>query len=60
MQNIWSVVELLRWNPHLWSLIISPAYGINLDNSMLDKILYVVAKIDMPLKLLQTVLSPFL
>ena len=29
--------------------IISSAYGINLESRMLDKILYVVGKSDMPL-----------
>jgi hypothetical protein len=29
--------------------IISSAYGVNLDSRMLDKILYVVGKSDMPL-----------
>ena len=30
MQNTWSVVDLLRRNPHWWSPIISSAYGVNL------------------------------
>ena len=41
MQNIWSVVDLLRRNPHWWSPITSSAYGINLESRMLDKIFYV-------------------
>ena len=45
MQNIWSVVDLLRRNPHWWSPVTSSAYGINLESRMLDKILYVVITI---------------
>ena len=37
IQIIWSVVDLLRRNPHWWSPIISSAYGINLESRMLDK-----------------------
>ena len=37
MQNIWSVVDLLHQNPHWWTTIISSAYGVNLDSSMVDK-----------------------
>ena len=48
MQNIWSVVELLHRNPHWWSPTVSSAYGINLDSRILDKILYVVDKSDLP------------
>jgi hypothetical protein len=54
IQNIWSVVDPLRRNPHWWSPIIFSAYGINLQSRMLDKILYVVGKSDMPLHLLQS------
>jgi len=60
MQNIWAVVALLRRNPHWWSPIISSAYGVNLDSRMLDKILYVVDKCEIPLNIMQSLLSPFL
>jgi hypothetical protein len=40
--------------------IISSAFGVNLDIRMLDKILYVVYKSDMPPLLLHSVSSPFL
>jgi len=59
MQNIWSVVDLLCQNLHWWYLIISSTYGINFYSWMLDKILYVVDKSNMPLWLLQSVSSPF-
>jgi len=36
-------------------LIVSTAYGINLDGRMLDNILYVVGESDMPLYLLQSI-----
>jgi len=55
MQNVWSVVDLLCQNPHWWSPIISSAYVINLDSRMLDNILCVVDKSDVPL---QSVLYP--
>ena len=48
MQNI-SVIGQLYQNPHQWSPVISSAYGANLDYRMLDKILYVVEKSDIPL-----------
>ena len=60
MQYIWSVVDLLHWDPHWLSPVISSAYGVNFDRKMLDKILYVVDKSDMPWKLLHSVLSLFL
>jgi hypothetical protein len=60
MQNIWSVVDMLRRNPHWKSLIIYRAYGVNVDNRMLDKILPEVDKSDKPPQLLQAVLTPFL
>jgi len=60
MQNIWSVVDLLRQNPNWRSPVISSVCGVNLDSRMLDKILYVIGKSDMPLQLLQSVISPFL
>ena len=41
MQIRWSVVDLLWWNPHCSSPIISSAYGVNLDIKMVDNILYV-------------------
>ena len=46
MQNTWSVVDLLSWNRHWWSPIISSAFGINLDNKILDNIFYVAGKSD--------------
>ena len=51
MQNIWSIVDLLRRNQHWWSPVISSAYGVNLDCRILDNILYVFDKSDMPLLL---------
>ena len=36
---MWSVVDLLRRNPHWWSPIISSAYGVNLDRRTFDRIL---------------------
>jgi len=42
MHNIWSVIDLLRRNPHYWYPIISSAYGVNIDIKILDNILYVV------------------
>jgi hypothetical protein len=60
MQNIWSIVDLLRRNLHWWSPIIFSAYGFNLDSMILYKIMYAVDKSDLPLHLLQSVLSPFL
>jgi len=60
MQNIWSVVDLLRRNPPWWSPVISSAYVVNIDSRMLGKILYVFGKSDTPLQLPQSLLSPFL
>ena len=37
IQNIWSVVDLLRRNPRWWSLIISSAYWVNLDSRKMEK-----------------------
>jgi hypothetical protein len=45
VQYVWSVVDMLRRNPHGWSPIIFYTYGGNLDSRMLDKILYVVGKL---------------
>jgi len=53
-------MDLLRRSPHWWYPIISSAYGVNLDNRKLDTILYIVEKSDVPLYLLQFVVSPFL
>jgi hypothetical protein len=50
IQNIWWVADLL-YQIHI-SPLISSAYGVNFDSRMLDKILYVVDKCDLPLKLL--------
>jgi hypothetical protein len=45
-QRIWSVVELLRRNPHWWSTIISSMYGTNFERRIFDKILYEVDRND--------------
>ena len=60
MQYIWSVVDLLHQNPHWLSPVISSAYGVNLDSMLLDKILYVIYRSDMPWLLVQSVLSSLL
>ena len=57
MQNTWSVVDLLHQNPHWLSPILSSAYGVNLDSRLLDKILCIVDRSDMPWLLVQSVLS---
>jgi hypothetical protein len=44
MQNIWSIINLLRRNPHWWASVTSFACGVNPDSWMLDTILYVVGK----------------
>ena len=49
MENIWSVVYLLLRNPHWWIPIISSAFGVNLESSKLENILYVADDSDMPL-----------
>ena len=51
MQNIWSIVELLRRKSHWWSPIISFTYGINLEIRMLDKILCLAKVIRLRAKL---------
>jgi hypothetical protein len=38
MQNIRSVVDLLRENPYWWSPMVSSAYWVNLDSRMLDRV----------------------
>jgi hypothetical protein len=48
MQKIWLLVYVLCQYPHWWSTAISSAYGINLDRRMLDRILNVVDKSDLP------------
>jgi hypothetical protein len=60
MQNTSSVVDLLCQNPHWLSPVISPAYGVNLDSRLLDKIVYVIDRSDMPWLLVQSVLSSLL
>jgi len=60
MQNIWSVVDLLHWDPHWLFPVVSYAYSVNIDRKMLDKFLYVVDTSDMPWKLLHSALSLFL
>ena len=59
MQIMWSVIYSLHQNPHWWYPLISSAYLVNLDSRMLDRILNVVDKSDVPLLLLQSILSPF-
>jgi hypothetical protein len=59
MRKIWSVGDLLCWNPHWWSPIISSMYGPNLERRIFDKILYDVDNSDIPWQLLQSVLAPF-
>jgi hypothetical protein len=58
--RIWSLFDLLRLNPHWWFTIIPSAYGVNLGSMMVGNDLHVVCKSDMPLLLLQSVLSSFL
>jgi hypothetical protein len=41
-QKIWSVVDLLRPNPHWLSLVISSMYGLDLERRIFDNILYEV------------------
>ena len=38
MHNIWSIVDLLRWNPHWLYTAISSTFGVKLDRKMQDKI----------------------
>jgi hypothetical protein len=47
--NLSSLVDLLHRNSHWRSPIISSAYGVSLDSRMLDIILYVDDKTNMPL-----------
>jgi len=42
IQNIWSVVDPLRWNPLRWFPVTSSSYGVNFNSRMLDKMLYVL------------------
>jgi hypothetical protein len=44
MQNIRSVVDLLRLNPQWWSPLIFSRCGVNLDSKIVYKRLYVVEK----------------
>jgi len=46
---MWSVVDLLQQNPRWWFPVIFSACGVDLDGRMLDKILYVFDKSDVPL-----------
>jgi hypothetical protein len=48
IQKIWSVVDLLCQNPHCWSPIISPTYGLDTERKILDKILIEVDNSDIP------------
>jgi hypothetical protein len=57
IRNIWSLVDPLRRNPHLWPAVISTAYGVNTEIRILDKMLYAFSNSDIPLGLLQSVLS---
>jgi len=43
-----SVIHIITYFPYSMA-IISSAYGVKLDSRMLDKILYVVGKSDLPL-----------
>jgi len=58
MQTVWSVVDLLRRNPHWCSPLISSTYEVKFETRILDKILYVVANSAILLQLLHSVLSP--
>ena len=49
MHNMWSVIDLPRRNQHRWSPVISSTYGNNLESRMVEKILYVFGKNNMPL-----------
>jgi len=49
MQEISSVVDLLRRNPHWWSQLISSTYGVKSGTSILDKTWYVGGDDDIPL-----------
>jgi hypothetical protein len=35
--NIWSIVDLLHWNQHLWSPVISSVYWVNIEGIMMDR-----------------------
>jgi hypothetical protein len=48
MPNVWTIVDLLRRNPYWRPPVISSTYGINLGRRILDKILYVVGKSNIP------------
>jgi hypothetical protein len=48
MQKIWSIVDLLHWNLHCWSPIISSIYGLYLERRIFNKILYEVDSSDIP------------
>jgi hypothetical protein len=58
MQKNWSVVDLLRRNPHWWSPIISSMYELNRERRIFYNILYEVDSSDIPRQLLLSVLSP--
>lgn len=44
-QNIRSVIDLLHWNPHCRNSINLSTYGINLDRTMLHKIMYAAEEV---------------
>jgi hypothetical protein len=54
-----AIIDLLCQNPHWWSPVILPTYGINFQAKILDKILYTVGSSYMSLNY-ESVLSPFL
>jgi hypothetical protein len=58
--KFWPILDLLRRNPHRWSPIILCIYGLNLQRTTLDGILYEDKRSDIPRYLLQIFLLPFL
>jgi hypothetical protein len=49
----------LCWYPHRWYPKISSAHGVKVDSRMMDKILYVVDKSDMPITIICFIHLPF-
>jgi hypothetical protein len=60
LQKIWSVVYLLRRNPHWWSLIVYFMNRINIKRNIFAKILREVDSSDIQRYLIQSVLLPYL
>ena len=54
VEKVWGARYLSK------NTVISSVYGVNLNSTLLDKILNVVDKSDMSVSLLKSVLSPFL